>query len=165
MGESSLACFCPLFGFLRRAPSSGEAELETTWTSRGLGKVTLATFSLPSQHLPWALLAFATDLPLLPVASSTPSCHTLSLSQVYSPGLDLGAPTVKQAAVPLPGSGSWEGADFGLGRSCISWPWSLKMGVSLQVCTRSSCTSASLFRTPSLSFFLCKMGMATRSSS
>lgn len=53
MGESSLTSFCPLFGFLRRAPSSGEAELETTWTSRGLGKVTLATFSLPSQHLPY----------------------------------------------------------------------------------------------------------------
>lgn len=31
VGESSLVSFCLLFGFLRRAPSSGEAEEEITW--------------------------------------------------------------------------------------------------------------------------------------
>lgn len=126
MGESSLRSFCPLFDSLRRAPPSGEAELEMPRAGAGgLVKVTLGhlQLTLPAPAVGPAGLGHR-PLPPCPVASSIP-CHTPGPSQVYSPGVDLGVPTVKEVAggrklsLAFPRSGqllSWGGAAFiGLG--------------------------------------------------
>ena len=144
MAESSLASCGLRFGFLRRAPSSGKAEVEATWAgasvaSRGhLGHLQL-TLLAPSVDL----LACATDLPPLPVASSI-RCHTPSLRQGCSLGVDFGAPTVKQAAsgrwpAPLPGGGSWEG---GRGK-ILDWGGAAFVDLGVRRCVFRTLSAAS----------------------
>lgn len=69
MGESSLRSFCPLFDSLRRAPPSGEVELETPRAGAGgLVKVTLGhlQLTLPAPAVGPAGLGYRPLSPLVP---------------------------------------------------------------------------------------------------
>ena len=150
MGESSLTSFCLLFGFSRRAPSSGEAEEEaphagasTAGGCPGKGHLGLL------QHPQWALLVWAADLPLLlplpsPVSHPQSEPSVLSRGGFWAPDSETSClgrkPGLSLWSWPLRGS-EQGGTNFGMGRSCVSRPWSLKMCVSFQAQTLSSWTS------------------------